>query len=76
MHLESFIFQLSRCQLILDRFEEAETNLIKLIKSREKFYTFKGCCSVDPIKLLLTPYQLLCYIYEARNEDSKCLNVC
>ena len=62
--LENIIYQQSLCELILDGNEAAQKGLIRLIKLRKHLYTVRGCCQVDPAKLLLTPYKQLGVVYE------------
>ena len=75
-HLENFFYQISLCQAILGKNSEAQSTLIKLIEIRKSLYTIKGCCTVDPLKLLLDPYSKLCFVYEELGQQQESLRLC
>ena len=48
----------------------------KLLRYRKQLYTIRGCCSVDPIKLLLSPYMQLCIVLEQLDMPQDALRLC
>ena len=63
-HIENFLYQKGLCLVILGEYETAKKTLLNLIYMRKRLYGIKGCCAVEPNKLLFGPYLQLCYSYE------------
>lgn len=75
-HLENFLYQQGLCQVILGEYESAKKTLLGLLYMRKRLYGLKGCCAVEPNKLLFGPYLQLCYSYEAMGKGQDALRVC